>query len=108
MRGEWSDVEFHEEALKRRVESPAVDRSIELHAVIDRDRAIFNIRHEGAGIDVSRLPADLESKAADRSWLSGFVVIPAIMDEVSYSPDERKIALLKRAVQSPDDDLEVS
>jgi CheY-like chemotaxis protein len=108
LNGEWSDANFQEEAIERRMKSPATERSIEFHVVIDREQATFDIRHEGAGIDVSQLPNDLESKAADRSWLSGFLVIPAIMDDVSYSPDDGRIVLLKRAVQSSDDELEVS
>ncbi len=108
LNGHWTDSEFQEVAIQQRMESPATERSIELHAVINREQATFTISHEGAGIDVSRLPTDLESQAADRSWLSGFVMLPAIMDEVSYAPAEKKIVLVKRAVQARDDDLEFS
>lgn len=105
--GGLSDKEFQAEAERRYAALWAADRGIEIRVVVEPEQASFDIRYDGAGIDLSRLPPDLESGIADHSWLSGFVLIPAIMDDVMFSKDERRIQLLKRAVRTDNDELEV-
>lgn len=105
--GALTDKALRTEAERRSNTSPAADRAIDVHAVIDPDQASFDIRYEGPGIDISQLPEDAEAQIGDHSWLSGFIMIPAIMDDVHFSADERRISLLKRAIAS-DNELELA
>jgi hypothetical protein len=82
---------------QRRWEAPYATRSIEFRAKVNRDRADIIIHHEGPGVDLGKLPSNIEALAAERSWLGGFLVIPAIMDEVRYATDGHTITLVKHS-----------
>lgn len=102
------DEAFNTLADQRRWEAPYATRSIELRASINRERAIITIRHQGTGIDLGMLPENVEGLAADRSWLAGFLLIPAIMDEVTYEADGHGITLSKYSRASDEfDELEI-
>lgn len=104
-----SDDAFATLSEQRRWEEPYATRSIEFRASVNRERADITISHEGPGIDLSKLPDNIEGLAADRSWLGGFLVIPAIMDEVHYAADGHTIALVKHSRSSQDnEELEFS
>jgi CheY-like chemotaxis protein len=92
-----SDREFRELAAQRRREAPYSSRTLQVTASVAVDHAIFTIRHDGPGIDVSAFPTDLGVAAVDHSWLAGFVFIPTVMDDVRYEDDGRAICLLKKA-----------
>lgn len=99
------DDMFQTLAEQRRWETPYATRSIEFRSSVNRERAIITIKYEGAGIDLRLLPDNVESLAADRSWLGGFLVVPAIMDEVQFDADGQTITLTKHSRAS--DELEV-
>ncbi len=100
----WSDGDFAERAAAIRREQTS-DRSIQLHAVVNRNQAEFRITHEGAPIELAHLPSDLKKAVAERSWLSGFLMIPVVMDEVTWN--DRGITVVKNAVCTSDDDMEL-
>jgi len=102
-----SDSKFYLLANERRSELPMSQRCIDIRVVIDPDQAIFHVLHEGPGIDMTKAPENLELAAADRSWLAGFVMMPAVMDDVEWSADGKEISLLKRAVVSEGDEMEM-
>jgi CheY-like chemotaxis protein len=104
-----SDDAFNTLAEQRRWETPYATRSIEFRAKVNRERAEIIIHHEGPGVDLGLLPSNVEGLAADRSWLGGFLVIPAIMDEVRYAADGHTITLTKHSRASQDnEELEFS
>ncbi len=102
-----SDADLKDLARERRTREPYESRSLLVSAHVTTEQAIFTIRHEGAGIDVTKLPRELESAAADQSWLGGFVVVPSIMDDVRYDDDGRLICLLKKATLAESAGLEL-
>ena len=81
----------------RSATDPHVYRTIDLQADITREQAEFLIRHEGAGIDEDDLPENLAAEAADRGWLGRFVLLPTVMDDVSFEDEGRTLRLVKRA-----------
>jgi CheY-like chemotaxis protein len=82
---------------ERSAEDPYVYRSLDLQAEMSGEQAVFMIRHQGTGIDQNALPENLAAEAADRGWLGRFVLLPSIMDEVSFEDEGRALRLLKRA-----------
>ncbi len=103
-----SDRDVRGLIVQRRDASPGCERSVLFKASINREQAAFVIEYEGPGIDITQLPANLEEMAAEHSWLSGFVLVPAVMDDVEYRGGTRQIALLKRSAAEDLDELDVS
>jgi hypothetical protein len=92
---------------ERRVQPPYCHRSLLLEATLSPAAAEFTIAHEGQPIDISRLPTDASSIAADRIWLGSFLMIRSIMTEVEFEPCGQRLRLL-RLPQTTDGDLEIS
>lgn len=101
------DDEIERLAEERRLLSPYCDRSVLFRAQISRDEAVFVISHEGPGIAFDRLPQDINLHSAEQTWLGGFVMLPAVMDDIQYSRDGRTISLLKKASCETDVELEI-
>ena len=102
------DETFQQLVEERRSQSPYCDRSVQFRAHVTRDEAVFVISHEGAGIAFDQLPRDINLRSADQSWLGGFVMLPAVMDDIQYSADGKTISLLKKASCDADCELELS
>lgn len=94
---DWDDEGFAAEAARKRILPGYSGRTIEFRAQFSREQAVFTITHDGPGIDWSKLPRDLELRAADQAWLSGFLMLPAVMDDVTCDRDRRSLSLLKKA-----------
>lgn len=101
----WGDDEFNENVAALYDSSERVPRTIELHTTISPDTASFRISYDGPPINLDALPEDLTKVTAERSWLAGFVMIPVVMDEVVW--DGSTINLVKRAVEPPEEQLEL-
>lgn len=101
------DDEFEQLVEQRRMESPYGDRSVLFRAQINRDEAVFVIAHEGPGIRFDQLPRDINLHSSEQTWLGGFVMLPAVMDDLQYSPDGRTISLLKKANRDVEVELAV-
>ncbi len=95
--GGLADRDFYEQSTARRHESPYSSRTISVSAHVSPEQAVFTIRHDGPGIPFSRLSKDLPNAAIDHSWLSGFVLMPTVMDDIRYAEDGMEIGLLKKA-----------
>lgn len=92
-----TDRRFRELTAERRREAPFSARTLLVTASVSADHAIFTVHHDGPGIDVSAFPTSFDAAAVDHAWLSGFVFIPTVMDDVRYEDDGRAICLLKKA-----------
>lgn len=93
-----SDKEFRERAAARRREPPFNGRGLVVSAHVTTADATFSIRHEGPGFQVALSLAEFDSDAVDHSWLSGFVFMPTVMDDVRYEDGGKEVRLTKRAV----------
>jgi CheY-like chemotaxis protein len=103
-----SDADIMALIEQRCSERPYEARTLVIDARISPTEAAFSIEHEGPGIDVSKLPANLEAAASDSGWLSGFVMLPSVMDDVHYENGSRSIVLIKKAAAATSgDELEV-
>ena len=99
---QWGDDEFNEQVAKRYESSKRIPRDIQLQTSINPTTATFQVSYDGPPINLEALPDDLKKVVAERSWLSGFVMIPAVMDDVFW--DGSTIKLVKHAVKPPEED----
>ncbi len=77
---------------QRRGEEPYRNRRIHVVARISRSEAVFVIRDEGSGFEVSRLPGSDSLPDAGR----GVMLMRTIMDEVRYNAAGNEVTLIKR------------
>ncbi len=82
-------------ARQRRYEEPYRDRRIHVRARISRAEAVFVIRDDGPGFDVSRL-ASPSLTDAEGGTGRGVVLMRSIMDEVVYNKAGNEVTLIKR------------
>jgi CheY-like chemotaxis protein len=86
-------------AGQRLAEAPYRDRRIRVSAKISRSEAIFVVRDDGPGFDLSQLPNGDDLPADDRAAGRGVVLMRSIMDEVRYNEAGNEVTLVKRAVR---------
>jgi CheY-like chemotaxis protein len=102
------DEAFQTLADERRSAAPGASRSLQVRARVSPDEMTVTIRYQGSPISIGSLPANLEEEAVDRQWLSRFVLLSAVMNEVIFDPREPKLMLLKKAAPAADDrDMEI-
>jgi CheY-like chemotaxis protein len=95
----------HEElALQRLDEEPYCDRRIHVTVRILRAEAVFVVRDEGRGFDVSQLPEAVNLSDAERGAGRGVVLMRTIMDEVRYNAAGNEVTLVKRRAPESGDD----
>jgi CheY-like chemotaxis protein len=91
----------HEKLVQQRLgESPYRERQIRVTARLSRAEAIFTIRDEGPGFDVSGLPQEEfpdEEKVVGR----GVTLMRMVMDQVTYNEAGNEVTLIKRCAQLP-------
>jgi anti-sigma regulatory factor (Ser/Thr protein kinase) len=95
--GPEPDIARRDDLICRRLsETPYRDRRIHVRARISRAEAVFTIRDDGPGFDVSRLPtaADLPDDSVTPG--RGVVLMRTIMDEVVYNLAGNEVTLVKR------------
>jgi CheY-like chemotaxis protein/anti-sigma regulatory factor (Ser/Thr protein kinase) len=103
-----SERQAHETlARERRFEEPYRDRRIHVRARIGRDEAVFVIRDDGPGFDVSRLTAPGLADA-EAGVGRGVVLMRSIMDEVKYNDAGNEVTLVKRRTQPASTDQEAA
>jgi CheY-like chemotaxis protein len=86
---------YEAQARQRLEESPYRDRRIRLTARVSRDEAVFVVRDEGPGFDVSLLAAGAVPDA-QRAAGRGVVLMRTIMDDVTYNDTGNEVTLVKR------------
>jgi CheY-like chemotaxis protein/anti-sigma regulatory factor (Ser/Thr protein kinase) len=94
--------EVYDQLAARRLEEDSYrDRHIRVSIHISREEAVFVVRDEGPGFDVSRLPAAADLPDADRGAGRGVVLMRMIMDEVRYNAAGNEVTLVKRRTPEP-------
>jgi CheY-like chemotaxis protein len=102
------DEGFQSLAQEREMLAPYDQRTVTFRLAVTSEELQISVNYDGPAIDFTKLPADLAERAAEASWLSGFLLIPAIIDEVDYRSATREIALFKKScVPDLDDDLAI-
>jgi CheY-like chemotaxis protein len=99
---------FNELVAARMLEPPYCHRRIHVTLRVSRSEAVFVIRDEGPGFDVSRLPAGADLPDADKHPGRGVVLMRTILDEVRYSPSGNEVTLVKRCAphEPPGNDVD--
>jgi CheY-like chemotaxis protein len=96
-----ADRRAHEELARQRLwEEPYCDRRIYVRATFSRDEAVFVVRDEGPGFDVSRLAA-AALPDAERAAGRGVILMRSVMDEVAYNDAGNEVTLVKRRAPEP-------
>jgi CheY-like chemotaxis protein len=91
-------------------QTPYCERKIHVQVKIVRDEAVFVVRDEGPGFDVSVIPVDADPATLEWEGGRGLVLIKACMDEVRHNERGNEITMIKRRVpgaKSATEDFEV-
>jgi CheY-like chemotaxis protein/anti-sigma regulatory factor (Ser/Thr protein kinase) len=86
---------YEQLAAQRLWMPPYCDRQIYLSANISRNEAVFVIRDDGPGFDVSKLPTALPVDA-EQGTGRGVILMRSIMDEVVFNEAGNQVTLTKR------------
>jgi CheY-like chemotaxis protein len=81
---------------QRRHMAPYRDRRVHLTARFSRREAVYTVRDEGPGFDVSRLPDPTDPVNLEKSSGRGLLLIRTFMDEVRFNATGNEITLRKR------------
>ncbi len=90
--------EFYRLADQRRHVEPYSRRRIWITERMTRDEAIFIIRDDGAGFDVSRLPDPTNPENLFKASGRGIMMMHAFMDQVTFNDLGNEVCLIKRRV----------
>lgn len=88
---------FYDLAGQRRNQAPFKDRRIYVKAKLAPDEAIFTIRDEGPGFDLSVLPDPTDTSNLERLSGRGIMLMMMFMDEVTYNETGNEVTMIKRA-----------
>ncbi|MFT7638581.1 MAG: anti-sigma regulatory factor (Ser/Thr protein kinase), partial [Pirellulaceae bacterium] len=97
-------TEFYALADQRRIQRPYSDRKIYITEQLSREQAIFTIRDEGAGFDVSSIPDPTDPENLMKASGRGIVIMNAFMDEVFYNEAGNEVTLIKHRAETEIDD----
>ena len=86
---------YHRLIAERRRQSPYKERRIHVSAVLDRDRATFVVRDEGAGFDPDLLPDPTDPANLAKPHGRGVLLIRTFMDEVIYNDVGNEVTMTK-------------
>ncbi len=95
---------YEELARDRYLEAPYRDRKIHVRVRFSPTVAVFVIRDEGPGFDISRVSSANGPSATEQSFGRGIVLMRSIMDVVAYNPTGNQVTLVKRCVAEDADD----
>jgi CheY-like chemotaxis protein/anti-sigma regulatory factor (Ser/Thr protein kinase) len=87
---------FRALALERREQSPYRDRRVHLDTKLARDEAVFSIRDEGSGFDVSAIPDPTDPANIEKASGRGILLMRMFMDELFYNDSGNKVTMVKR------------
>jgi anti-sigma regulatory factor (Ser/Thr protein kinase) len=90
------DGEYVRLIKERAQQSPYGDRSVKIMASLDGNRAVFVIRDEGPGFDVSKVPDPRRPENMHRAHGRGLLLIRTFFDEVTHNPRGNEIRLVIR------------
>ncbi len=87
---------YHRLSQERRSRAPYRDRRVHVTATLSRSEAVFVVRDEGPGFDVTRLPDPTDPANLERVSGRGLLLIRTFMDQVSHNAAGNEITMTKR------------
>lgn len=81
---------------QRRTTQPYCDRRVKVKIRIDEHEAVFSLRDEGPGFDVSRLPVPGSLGSLEPQCGRGLVLMRTFMDEVQFNERGNEVTMVKR------------
>jgi CheY-like chemotaxis protein len=91
--GDWQA--FQALAVERSGQPPYRDRRVHFDAKLARDEAIFSIRDEGAGFDVSTIPDPTDPSNIEKASGRGILLMQVFMDEVVFNEAGNEVTMTK-------------
>ncbi len=93
---ERDDSRYHELAAECRSQKPYMDRRVHVVARETPAEAMYIIRDEGPGFDVSQLPDPTDSKNIETCSGRGLLLIQSFMSEVYHNEQGNEITMIRR------------
>jgi CheY-like chemotaxis protein/anti-sigma regulatory factor (Ser/Thr protein kinase) len=94
----WEDeAVYHRLGQERRQQPPYRDRRVTVTAREAPGEAVYVIRDEGPGFDLTRLPDPLDPANLEKVGGRGLLLIRTFMTEVRHNPRGNEITLIRRA-----------
>ena len=87
-------------AAERRGQAPYRDRRVYITERIDAELAVFTIRDEGRGFDVTKLNAEPDPEDLEAASGRGIMLMQAFMDEVNYNATGNEVTMVKRCAST--------
>jgi anti-sigma regulatory factor (Ser/Thr protein kinase) len=88
---------YYQLGQQRRKEDPYQNRRLYVRSGVSRQEAVFVIRDDGPGFDVSTLPDPTDPENVIRASGRGLLLIRTFMDEVRHNDRGNEITMVKRA-----------
>jgi CheY-like chemotaxis protein/anti-sigma regulatory factor (Ser/Thr protein kinase) len=95
LRQDGSDT-FHRLGAERRMLAPYAMRRVHMHVRVTPGQAMFAIRDEGAGFDVSKLPDPTDPENMLKVGGRGLLLIRTFMDDVRHNERGNEITMVRR------------
>jgi len=93
---EQDDHSYHNLQRERRTQKPYADRRVFVTSRETRDNAVFVIRDEGPGFDVSKLPDPTDPANLEKRSGRGLLLIRAFMSDVRHNDRGNEVTLTYR------------
>ena len=93
---EKDDHSYHDLQRERRAQKPYADRRVHVTSRQTRGEAVFVIRDEGPGFDVSKLPDPTDPANLERRSGRGLLLMRAFMSEVRHNDRGNELTLVWR------------
>jgi anti-sigma regulatory factor (Ser/Thr protein kinase) len=87
---------YQRAAEERRNKTPYAERRLHVHVKMDATAAVFVIRDEGPGFDVSTIPDPTDPENFTKPSGRGLLLIRTFMDEVKHNATGHEITLVRR------------
>lgn len=100
LRQDGSD-RYYQIGQQRRRQEPYRGRRLHIRAELSRKEAVFVVRDEGPGFNVSTLPDPTDPENLIRASGRGLLLIRTFMDDVRHNETGNEITMVKRAISPP-------
>ena len=101
---ESSYHEFSELARIRSTQSPYQERKIRVSVRFSTREAVFHVRDDGPGFDISSLPDPTDPLYLERPHGRGLLLMRTFLDEVRHNSRGNEVTLVKKASRIPGSD----
>jgi len=90
---------FNRLAAQRRRQEPYCHRRLHVHVKLDSEQAVFVIRDEGPGFDLSTVPDPTDPENLLSPSGRGLLLIRMFMDDIKYNGAGNELTMIKRRPQ---------